>query len=133
MTRSNLGKRNPGVTLVDWVEMSEREPTPTASMRTIQDLEQARTAGNRPLRRPYGESFPTPTRSDGATHDNDRPRFQSLAAHVHRKTALGPLNPTWVEWLQGWPGTWSALKPLETARFLSWLRWHSAALRRLLA
>jgi len=25
----------------------------------------------------------------------------------------GQLNPTWVEWLMGWPLGWSELKPLE--------------------
>lgn len=28
----------------------------------------------------------------------------------------GKLNPTWVEWLMGWPLGWTALKPSETAR-----------------
>jgi hypothetical protein len=26
----------------------------------------------------------------------------------------GKLNPTWVEWLMGWPLEWTDLKPLET-------------------
>jgi DNA (cytosine-5)-methyltransferase 1 len=26
----------------------------------------------------------------------------------------GALNPTWVEWLMGWPLEWTDLKPLET-------------------
>jgi hypothetical protein len=30
----------------------------------------------------------------------------------------GKLNPTWVEWLMGWPLGWTDLKPLETGRFL---------------
>jgi hypothetical protein len=30
----------------------------------------------------------------------------------------GKLNPTWVEWLMGWPLEWTDLKPLETGRFL---------------
>ena len=29
----------------------------------------------------------------------------------------GKLNPTWVEWLMGWPLEWTDLKPLETGRF----------------
>ena len=29
----------------------------------------------------------------------------------------GKLNPTWVEWLMGWPLGWTDLKPLETGRF----------------
>ena len=29
----------------------------------------------------------------------------------------GQLNPTWVEWLMGWPLGWTDLKPLETDKF----------------
>jgi DNA (cytosine-5)-methyltransferase 1 len=28
----------------------------------------------------------------------------------------GALNPTWVEWLMGWPLGWTDLEPLETAK-----------------
>lgn len=31
------------------------------------------------------------------------------------------LNPDWVEWLMGWPIGWTALRPLATDRFRSWL------------
>ena len=31
----------------------------------------------------------------------------------------GSLNPTWVEWLMGWPLGWTDLKPLETDKSLS--------------
>jgi hypothetical protein len=31
----------------------------------------------------------------------------------------GKLNPTWVEWLMGWPLEWTDLKPLATDRFHS--------------
>lgn len=37
----------------------------------------------------------------------------------------GQLNPTWVEWLMGWPLEWTALKPLGMARFQEWQRQHS--------
>ena len=37
----------------------------------------------------------------------------------------GQLNPTWVEWLMGWPLEWTALKPLATAKFLQWRQLHS--------
>lgn len=39
--------------------------------------------------------------------------------------AGGQLNPTWVEWLMGWPLEWTALKPLEMDRFHEWQRQHS--------
>lgn len=36
----------------------------------------------------------------------------------------GKLNPTWVEWLIGWPLMWTDLKPLAMGRFQSWLQQH---------
>ena len=38
--------------------------------------------------------------------------------------AGGPLNPTWVEWLMGWPLGWTDLRPLETGKFQLWLDSH---------
>lgn len=37
----------------------------------------------------------------------------------------GPLNPTWVEWLMGWPLGWTDLKPSGTDRFHEWQQQHS--------
>jgi hypothetical protein len=37
----------------------------------------------------------------------------------------GQLNPTWVEWLMGWPIGWAALEPLAMDRYHEWLRQHS--------
>ena len=36
----------------------------------------------------------------------------------------GQLNPTWVEWLMGWPLGWTDLKPLEMDKFQAWLEQH---------
>ena len=36
----------------------------------------------------------------------------------------GKLNPTWVEWLMGWPLGWTDLKPLEMDRFQQWQQQH---------
>jgi len=36
----------------------------------------------------------------------------------------GTLNPTWVEWLMGWPIGWTDLKPLEMDKFQQWLDSH---------
>ena len=36
----------------------------------------------------------------------------------------GQLNPTWVEWLMGWPLAWTDLKPLETDKFQQWQQQH---------
>ena len=37
----------------------------------------------------------------------------------------GQLNPTWVEWLMGWPLEWTALKPLATDKYRLWRQLHS--------
>jgi hypothetical protein len=43
-----------------------------------------------------------------ATHDkNSRPLSEQIG---------GSLNPTWVEWLMGWPLGWTDLKPLGTGK-----------------
>ena len=34
----------------------------------------------------------------------------------------GQLNPTWVEWLMGWPLGWTDLRPLEMDKYQQWLR-----------
>jgi len=52
------------------------------------------------------------------------------ASHLRRNTlpldavAGGPLNPTWVEWLMGWPIGWGGLEPLAMDRCRSWQRAH---------
>ena len=46
-------------------------------------------------------------------------RRSSLPAEVD-----GSLNPTWVEWLMGWPSGWTDLEPLETDKFQRWLEQH---------
>jgi hypothetical protein len=66
--------------------------------------------------------WPTPCAIDwrDAAHPTEFHRnTPSLATH-----AGGPLNPTWVEWLMGWPIGWTALKPLETAKFQEWQQQH---------
>ena len=40
----------------------------------------------------------------------------------------GALNPTWVEWLMGWPLGWTDLQPLAMDKFRSWLHSHSDSL-----
>jgi len=78
----------------------------------------------------YSRKWPTPNASD----------------HIQRKTSAswkekgrvnyvlsnpevtgvhgGQLNPTWVEWLMGWPLEWTDLKPLATDKYQQWLRSH---------
>lgn len=37
---------------------------------------------------------------------------------------FGKPSPSNAEWLMGWPAEWTALRPLETDKFLSWLQQH---------
>ncbi len=73
-------------------------PTPTNSMMTVGDMEQARFAGIDPRRPSYEDA--------------------------NKSAVLGQLNPEWVAWLMGWPIGASACEPLATDRFQRWWRLH---------
>jgi DNA (cytosine-5)-methyltransferase 1 len=36
----------------------------------------------------------------------------------------GALNPTWVEWLMGWPLEWTSCDVSATDKFRKWCAWH---------
>jgi hypothetical protein len=81
----------------------------------------------------FAQMFPTPVASD-ATKWNNMTAAERIAKNqsVRLPNAIstpearvgGQLNPNWVEWLMGWPIGWTASEPLETGRFLQWLRSH---------
>ena len=78
--------RGGGPTLQDQVKLW---PTPTAS--------------------DHKGSGPTVIRKDGKNRLNDRLDY----ATEQREPSGGQLNPTWVEWLMGFPEGWTDLKPSE--------------------
>ena len=104
--------------LADSVAMwPARIPTPTAG--------DSKSAANATANRKPGSKhhagttltdyvrLPTPTSSE----HKDRLRGNSQAAlRCLNALARGQLNPTWVEWLMGWPLEWTALKPSATAK-----------------
>lgn len=66
--------------------------------------------------------LPTPTSQDAKNNGSasqQKRNTKPLNAEIG-----GPLNPTWVEWLMGWPLGWTDLKPLEMGKFRSWLQLH---------
>jgi hypothetical protein len=65
--------------------------------------------------------FPTPV-----AHDRKHPGPSQMNRNTPTLGALagGYLNPTWVEWLIGWPLGWTDLKPLAMDRFQEWLKLH---------
>lgn len=80
----------------------------------------------------YVTLYPTPTVSDATGGASYRqPPSRQGSPGLKEVTHGGPLNPTWVEWLMGWPLGWTDLRPLGTARYLSWRRSHSAAFWRI--
>ena len=100
-------------------------PTPTATLGTKGGRVTPRKSreGGTLIEAVSYRAFATPTARDWrsgkasqATMDrNSRPLSEQVG---------GSLNPTWVEWLMGWPLAWTDLKPLETAKFRSWLQRH---------
>lgn len=84
----------------------------------------------RPINVPASGLWPTPVASDAKgvgpfgskSHLSDL-KHRNLRGVVKTPNG-GALNPTWVEWLMGWPLGWTNLERLETAGFQAWLRQH---------
>lgn len=77
-------------------------------------------------------TFPTPTASQHKRWSKNHNRADSddridytIEREAHEAGTPGRLNPTWVEWLMGWPLGWTDLKPLAMDRFREWQRQHS--------
>jgi len=84
---NKAGTMTYGANLADLVRMW---PTPTVAMYK-------------------GASVGALTRQNGADRSNDRLDYAVLVAD-----GRGQLNPTWVEWLMGFPSGWTDLKHSET-------------------
>lgn len=69
-----------------------------------------------------GSLLPTPTAND-AKNCAGPGQFKRNSLPLNA-LAGGPLCPTFVEEVMGWPAGWTALEPLGTGRFLEWLRLH---------
>lgn len=108
-------------------------PTPTSSMITMGDFEQARYSGNDPKRPEYRDTFrkyPSPQASSwrGTYH---REMIQKLVEdgeldeeEARKMTAGngGQLNPVWIEWLMGFPEGYTDLNALATRSYRSFRR-----------
>jgi hypothetical protein len=103
-------------------------PTPTATLGTNGGLvtpSKARWGGTL-IEAISATTWPTP-----AARDYRHPNAKSYAERGGGKKGEqlpnavgGPLNPTWVEWLMGWPLGWTAFERLGTDRFQAWRRSH---------
>ena len=67
-------------------------------------------------------TWPTPTVSDA---NGGRGRASSCQGGENLRTAIGGhMNPTWVEWLMGWPLGWTDLRASAMDKFQQWRRSH---------
>ena len=97
-------------------------PTPDASPRgpTKDYNPKAKSQSGRSLQS-FAAKFPTPQASDHRDRGNmSNPSIQrrvTIGKQIMLSQSVdlnsGQLNPTWVEWLMGWPLGWTDLKPLE--------------------
>jgi len=123
-TQARPGRSKPA-NLRDQVSNMQNWPTPDASPRgpTKDYNPKAKSQSGRTLQS-FVAKFPTPQASDNRDRGNmSNPSIQrrvaigkqiSLSQSVHPTS--GQLNPTWVEWLMGWPLEWTDLKPLEMGK-----------------
>jgi hypothetical protein len=130
---------------------AENWPTPSASMMTMEDMEQARYAGTDPRRPKYSEAWPTPAARDHKSGESLRdygnarplseavlncpPSPQDLPTQDGQPSSENSpilrrrLNPAFVGWLMGHLPHWTnpALTNLgcgEMESYRSKLQWH---------
>jgi len=105
--------------LRDQVQPMNQKFWPTASGRDYKDTPGMARTGTNPdgserkredqlARAVYAGMWPSPTASTGGPEPEGK-TGRKLATHV-----VGSLNPTWVEWLMGYPLGWTDLKDSET-------------------
>jgi hypothetical protein len=66
--------------------------------------------------------WPTPTAHNAK--ETNAPSESLRNTPTLAAQAGGPLSPTWIEWLMGWPLGWTALDVSATDRYQQWLRSH---------
>jgi hypothetical protein len=98
-------------------------PTPTASLGTNGGQvtpTKAREGGTLIEALSARTTWPTPTVNDSknSTLPPSQAKHDNIPGALLRdgEMAGGQLNPTWVEWLMGWPLGWTDLKPLATGK-----------------
>jgi hypothetical protein len=126
-------KAHAGVSLTDYVKTGNsttprraaRVPTPTVTfMNTVNHNPQPGAKG-RPALAALVRRIPTPTVQDSS--NNGAPSQMNRNTKPLNAEVGGPLNPTWVEWLMGWPIGWTDLNAPATDKFRQWCASHGAS------
>jgi hypothetical protein len=117
---NTVGKYYPSQNQKDLIFAVNQYPTPSASMMKMQDMEQAKYAGNDPKRPKYKDAYPTPTSRDwkDGTSIGNAPANHLLGRAVEPTKTNGSLDPEFVEYLMGYPKGWTDLKDLGMQLFL---------------
>ena len=115
------------------VRMPHTWPTPTSSehkYRLTGNTQQSKCLGAIARR----EAIGTPTQRKWGTPrcfmqkdaltDRGKGNLGEQVNEIHKVKQTGQLNPSWVEWLMGWPIGWTDLKPLETDKYRNVQQWH---------
>lgn len=103
-------------------------PTPAAALHNLTEPVEAVLARRARIKaeRKNGNGFglqlttavklwPTPSANEDAAGTPNGKMQKMLGNHPEiRNSGSGTLNPTWVEWLMGFPLGWTALEPSET-------------------
>jgi len=99
-------------------------PTPTSS--------EHKELGGTPIQPTYvtprvtgTEHYKTVETRKGAEEAARHNTLASVQVQHHNGEKTAQLNPSWVEWLMGWPIGWTDLKPLVTDKFRNVQLWHS--------
>jgi hypothetical protein len=76
-------------------------------------------------------TYPTPGANEDSYRLNGNSQQSNSLGAIARREALeespasgGQLNPTWVEWLMGWPLGWTDCAVSATDKFRQWQRSH---------
>ena len=117
--------------VVKWPTPNARDWKDTSVMGSLNALQTENGQANLP-RIVHARMFPTPNASDyrdrghigSGTTLRRIEKGQQIALSASVSDTSGALNPSWVEWLMGWPVGWTDCEPLATDRFRSWQRSH---------
>ena len=110
------------------VSGSLRVPTPTVQDK-CRDYHNQRDGSKRESLLGFVRRAPTPTATDGRkwnakTAEQRKRQGSSIRlCNLDRGNGLpigGDLNPTWSEWLMGWPLNWTDITPLDMCHFATW-------------
>jgi hypothetical protein len=93
-------------------------PTPTASLGTKGGRVTPRKGrqGGTLIEAVSARRWPTPLANDAEKRGAARVGA-GLPGAVEQSNEAGLLNPTWVEWLMGWPLGWTDLEPSATDKY----------------